>query len=409
MVAGGAVGGIAGGMAGEAGGQEDLTSEIANAEGKISLVEQEIAALKKAKADFDKITDPFEKQRFLNSKGLYKGNIDGNIKGLTTDGINAWDAQNAAALAKAEAEKAASKKELDGLKKQDAYRQMQKEQNPFFNAVRELGPSGAMVLAGAAATVLRIRGVGKSKAAVKVIEKDINDLLTNGPVKSLVKKGGAANQSRNRAVNMNEFYRRGGAPDNKLPFNYGPSGWKPNSKAVKPGSLYQPKTTTKMDDVGSQFLRPNDIKLLGVGVLDSVAIMPFVSGAEEELKKAEQDVANGNESIEALRRVEKAKTDLAMYQTIQRIGWGLAGGGALSLGYRYKLPRPDIRGAEDEVTAISDFLKSKAPPRAPRTPKALPPPTPQPPPVVGPSPQLMLPLLPPAPPPKKPKPKPKKP
>jgi hypothetical protein len=373
-------------------------------------VEQEIAALKKAKADFDKITDPFKKQEFLKAAGLYPGKVDGINSTNTTNGINAWDAKNAKALEKAEAEKAASKKELDDLRKQDAYRQMQKEQNPFFNAVRELGPSGAMVLAGAAATVLRIRGVGKSKAAVKVIEKDINDLLTNGPVKGLMKKGGAANQPRNRAVNMNEFYRRGGAPDNKLPFNYGPSGWKPNTKAAKPGSLYQPKTTTKMDDVGSQFLRPNDIKLLGVGVLDSVAIMPFVSGAEEELKKAELDVANGNESIEALRRVEKAKTDLAMYQTIQRIGWGLAGGGALSLGYRYKLPKPDIRGAEDEVTAIADYLKSKAPPRAPRGPKALPPPaTPQPPPVVGPSPQLLLPAPPPAAPPKKPKPKPKKP
>jgi hypothetical protein len=263
-----------------------------------------------------------------------------------------------------------------------------------------------MVLAGAAATVLRIRGVGKSKAAVKVIEKDINDLLTNGPVKGLMKKGGAANQPRNRAVNMNQFYRVGGAPENKLPFNYGADDYKPNPQRAKPGSLYQPKTTTKMDGVGSQFLRPNDIKLLGVGVLDSVAIMPFVSGAEEELKKAKEDVENGNESIEALRRVEKAKTDLAMYQTIQRIGWGLAGAGALGTAYRYKLPKPDIRGAEEEVAAISNYLKSIAPPKKPRAPRAISPP-PATPPVAGPPAQLLLPA--PPPPVKKPKPKPKKP
>jgi hypothetical protein len=405
MVAGGAAGGLAGSLGGDASAQEDLTAEMAKAEGQISAVEQEIAALKKAKADFDKITDPFKKQQFLKDRGLYPGTIDGNIKGATTEGINAWDRQNAAALAKAEADKAAGRKALDDLRKQDAYRQIQKEQNPFFDAVRELGPSGAALLGGVAATVLRMRGVGKSKQAVKVIEKDINDLLTNGPVKGLVKKGGAANQPRNRAVNMNQFYRRGGAPDNKLPFNYGPQGWKPNAKAAKPGSLYSRKTVEKMDDVGSSLLRPNDIKVIGSGLFESAAVTPFVIDAEKELKNAQDDVANGNESIEALRRVERAKTNLAMFQALQRAGLGVAAGGAISAAYRYKLPRPDIRGAEDEVTAISDFLKSKAPPKPPRAPRLQGPPAT--PPVAGPQSQLLLPA--PLPPRNVQKPKPKKP
>ena len=403
MVAGGAVGGIAGGVAGEAGGQEeDLTAEMNN-------TKKDIDDLNAALKTWDSL-DVMGKQRLLIQLGRVQSTYvdkngarrkfdDGTTGDRTEPLFKAYAQEKRDALEKAEAG-------LEALKKQSAYRQFQKEQNPFFDAVRELGPSGAMALAGAAATVLRIRGVGKSKAAVKVIEKDINDLLTNGPVKSLLKKGGAANTERNRAVNMNEFYRQGGAPDSKLPFNYGAAGYKPNPKAAKPGSLYSSKTTTKMDGVGSQFLRPNDIKVLGVGLLDSVAIMPFVSGAEEELKKAKEDVDNGNDSIEALRRVEKAKTDLAMYQTIQRIGWGLAGGGALGAAYRYKLPKPDIRGAEEEVAAIGGYLRSIAPPKTPRAPKALAPPaTPQTPPVAGPPAQLLLPA--PSPPLKKPKPKPK--
>jgi hypothetical protein len=403
MVAGGAVGGIAGGVAGEAGGQEeDLTAEM-------NSTKKDIDDLNAALKTWDSL-DVMGKQRLLIQLGRVQSTYvdkngarrkfdDGTTGDRTEPLFKAYAQEKRDALEKAEAG-------LEALKKQSAYRQFQKEQNPFFDAVRELGPSGAMALAGAAATVLRIRGVGKSKAAVKVIEKDINDLLTNGPVKSLLKKGGAANTERNRAVNMNEFYRQGGAPDSKLPFNYGAAGYKPNPKAAKPGSLYSSKTTTKMDGVGSQFLRPNDIKVLGVGLLDSVAIMPFVSGAEEELKKAKEDVDNGNDSIEALRRVEKAKTDLAMYQTIQRIGWGLAGGGALGAAYRYKLPKPDIRGAEEEVAAIGGYLRSIAPPKTPRAPKALAPPaTPQTPPVAGPPAQLLLPA--PSPPLKKPKPKPK--
>jgi len=394
MIAGGVVGGMAGTFAGQADAQaeEKLTADIGKAESQIATFEQEIADLKKAKSDFDKITDPFKKQRFLKDQGLYAGKIEGDIAGKTTEGINAWEKKNAEAQARAEEDLAAKKAELADLKKQAAYRQIQKEQNPFFDAVRELGPSGAAVLGGIAATVLRVRGVGKSKQAVKVIENDINDLLTKGDVKSLFKKGGAQNDRRNRAVNMNEFYRRGGTPDNKLPFNYGPSGWKSNPKAAKPGSLFKPETTTKMDGVGSQFFRPNDVKLIGAGVLDAALVTPFVEGAKEELKKAQLDVENGNESIEALRRVEKAKTNLAMYEAVQRFGLGLAAAGGLSAGYRYKLPRPDIRGAEDEVTKIADYLKSKAPAKPPRAPRVQPPSAT---PVAAPLNQLLLPLLPP--------------
>jgi hypothetical protein len=404
-VAGGAIGGIAGGVAGEAGGQEDLTAEM-------NSTKKDIDDLNAALKTWDSL-DVMGKQRLLiqlgrvqstyvDKNGVRRKFDDGTTGDRTEPLFKAYAEEKRAALQKAEAA-------LEDLKKQNAYRQYQKEQNPFLDAVRELGPSGAGILAGVAAGVLRYRAVGKSAKAAKVIEDDINDLLTNGPVKGLMKKGGADNKLRNRAVNMKDFYRKGGTAEDDLPFKYGPQGWKANPKPAKPGSLYTPKTTTKMDGVGSQFLRPNDIKIIGAGVLDSAMVRPFVADAEEELKKAQEDVENGNESIEALRRVEKAKTNLAMYQAIERIGWGVAATGALGMAYRYKLPKPDIRGAEDEVTAIADYLKSIRPPRASRGPKALPPPPAPPPPVAGPSPQLLLPLLPPAPPPKKPKPKPKKP
>jgi len=402
MVAGGVVGGVAGSLGGDAQAQEDLTAEISKAESQISTVEQEIADLKKAKADFDKMTDLKEKQTLLNALGLYNGDIDGKFKGLTIKAIETWDARNAAALKKAEDDLAAGKSTLSEMRKRDAQRQMQEEQNPFADALREFGPTGAAVLGGVAAGVLRARGVGKSAKAVKVIENDINDLLTTGPVKSLMKKGGAANTERNRAVNMNQFYREGSAPDNKLPFNYGPDGYKPNPRAAKPGSLFPRKELEKRDGIGSTLVRPADVKIIGTGLVESALVTPFVADAERELEEAELDAKNNKDSIEALRRVERAKTNLAMYQALQRAGWGVAAGGALSMGYRYKLPKPDIRGAEEEVAAITEYLRTKAPPKPTRPANALRPAAPPPPPVAAPSNQLLLPL---PPPPKKPKPK----
>jgi len=368
----GAATGAAVNLANDAGAQDDIAGEIRGAEGRIKSAQQEIASLKKAKSDFDKITDPFEKQRFLKAQGLYAGKIEGNIAGATTDGINAWDAKNAAAIEGAEKDLAASKSELTEMRKRDAQRQMQKEQNPFFDSLRELGPSGAGLLAGVAASVLRFRGVGKSAKAVKIIENDINDLLTSGPVKRLMAKGGANNQSRNRAVNMNQFYREGGAPDDKLPFKYGARGWSYNSNSAKPGTLFPKKHLEEMDGVGPSRVRQNDIKVVAAGLLDSAVVTPFVSNAETELNDAEADAKNNPDSVEAMRRVERAKTNLALFQGIQRLGWGVAGGGIISTAYKYKLPKMDIRGAEDEVTQIADYLKSQMPPKPPKSPTAIP-------------------------------------
>ena len=377
MVAGGATGGAVGALAGEASGQDDLTADIAK-------TRQEIEDLQAALKEWDKL-DVKGKQELLvklgrvqsyytNDKGKRVKFADGTTGDRTEAAFNAYVKDKTDALTTA-------RNDLIDFETRSAYREFQQEQNPFVDALRELGPSGAAIVGGVAATVLRARGVGKSKEAVKLIEADINDLLTKGPVKSLLKKGGAANTERNRAVNMNQFYRQGGAPEEKLPFVYGSSGWKVNPKKAPVGSLYTPKTTEKMDGVGSSVLRPFDVKVIGAGLFDAALVTPFVEDAKEELRKAQEDVEKGNESIEALRRVEKAKTNVAMYEALQRLGLGVAGAGVLGLGYRYKLPKPDIRSADEEVTAISDFLKANAPPKPPRAPRA---PRTQPPAVVGP-------------------------
>jgi len=373
VAAGGAAGGIAGGVAGEAVGQEDLT-------GKITETEQTIADLKKAMADLDKITDPFEKQRFLKAQGYYAGKIDGSIMGKTTEGIERWKGKKEADLKKAESER-------KDLVRRDALQSNRPD--PLMMALREYGP--AVLGIGALFGMKYMRG-GAAKASVKTAEaesKKLNRLITKGPVTGALNK-----RDENRFSNLNKLWQKGGASKEELPFKQDSVGnYKPNGKAKLPEELFADsgvwQTVTK-------YVKGKDVAIILGGGLDVAIAQPFIEKANENLTKAEA-AWNDTPSDETAKALEDAKNEVAAYTLLQRIGMGVAAGRVLGkFGGAYAKPMPNIPAAASEQAKLKQFIAGRRPPPQPRTPRGPPPAPPPAPPAAPPAPpsaQLPLPLI----------------
>jgi len=355
MVAGGAIGGIAGGVVGEAGGQEDLT-------GKITATEQTIADLKKAMADLDKITDPFEKQRQLKAAGYYAGKIDGNIAGKTTEGMVQLRAKREADLKKAEGE-------LKDLVRRDALQSNRPD--PLMMALRAYGP--AVLGIGALFGMKYMRG-GAAKASIQTAEaasNKLNKLITKGPVTGALNK-----RDENRFSNLNKLWQKGGASKDELPFKQDSVGnYKPNAKAKLPEELFADsgvwQTVTK-------YVKGKDVAIILGGGLDVAIAQPFIDKANENLTKAEA-AWNDTPSDETAKALEDAKNEVAAYTLLQRIGMGVAAGRVLgTFGGAYAKPMPNIPAAASEQAKLKQFIAGRKPPPKPRTPRRPPPPQPTP-------------------------------
>ena len=377
MVAGGAVGGLAGSLGGDANAQEDLTD-------KISQTEQTIADLKKAMADLDKITDPFEKQRFLKAQGYYAGRIDGDIAGKTTEGMERWKAKKEADLEKAEGER-------KDLVRRDALQSNRPD--PLMMALREYGP--AVLGIGALFGMKYMRG-GAAKASVATAEatsNKLNKLITKGPVTGAMNK-----RDENRFANLNKLWQKGGASKDELPFKQDGAGkYKPNAKAKLPEELFADsgvwQTVTK-------YVKGKDVAIILGGGLDVAIAQPFIDKANENLTKAEA-AWNDTPSDETAKALEDAKNEVAAYTLLQRIGMGVAAGRILgTFGGAYAKPIPNIPAAASEQAKLKQFIVSQKPPPKPRAkanppaPKPKPKPRPKPPvpPAAPPTSQLPLPL-----------------
>lgn len=346
MVTGGATG-VAVSLANDARAQqEDLAPKIAR-------TEQDIANLKKAMADFDAIKDPRAKQQFLKDAGFYAGKIDGNIAGKTTEGMERWKAKQEAAMAAAEAD-------MVELVRRDAYQK--NHPDPYMVALRDYGPTVAGFAALFGLKYLRGSAAKKSIMVAEAEAKNINRLITKGPVKSFVNK---ADQS--RPENLNTFWKKGGASVEELPFKQDSTGkWKPNPKAKPAHELFQDNGYWRAI---TKYVSGKDLSLILGGTIDAVGAQPFIDNANRKLKEAEEDWKN-NPSAETFKRVEDAQNEIAMYTLVQRLGIGLAGGRLIgSIGAGYAKPRPNIQAAATEQAGIKAYIASKKAPPKPRGPK----------------------------------------
>jgi hypothetical protein len=332
-------------MANDAGAQDDIS-------GKISATEQTLAGLNKTLADFEKLS-PAQKQQALKEAGYYAGKIDSNIAGKTTEAIQKWKADKAAAISKAESD-------LTELVRRNAFQKNRAD--PLTEGWREFGPTTVGLMA---ALGLKFARGSAAKASIPVAAAEankLNRLITKAPVTSMINKAGVS-----RPANLNMLWQKGGARADELPFKQDRSGkWQPNPKAKPADELFSEngvwQTITK-------YVKGKDLGIMLAGGADAIGMQPLIDKANRDLAAAEEDWKN-NPSDETFKRVEDAKNAITAYTLVQRIGIGVAGGRLLgSIGAGYAKPRPNIPAAATEQAALKQFIAGKKPPPKPRAPR----------------------------------------
>jgi hypothetical protein len=126
---------------------------------------------------------------------------------------------------------------------------------------------------------------------------------------------------------------------------------------------------------------PTDLFLIGGGGLEAALQYKFnVEKAKKELKDAEEAWEREKNGVNS-KRLERARSNLAIQQTIMRFGLGAATGGLVHAAItRYPRARPNMVGLSNERAALDSYLARNAPPPPAPRPTRPPPPTPPPPP-----------------------------
>lgn len=291
---------------------------------------------------------PEEKQQFLIDAGHYV-KPDGKIGKDSSEKIGQFTTATIA--------------ELDKLRPRLAELETEATQQAAYEAtapgekrelLREFGWIPAT--AGAIALGALTRGGAVKKAAIAAAKKaaDADALLMPGVA---VGKGvGNPKGLTSRAANLNEFWLRGGA-DDAVPFTYAPkTGWKSRPKSMEPSQLFPDENTGI-----SKFIKPNDVKAIGSGTVETGLSGVGWAGAEAELKAA-QEAVDEAPTEKNLARLERARDLVAITSGAFRMGLGFsASRGLASLAKPYQHVRPNVPGAEAERALLLDYIRGLGP------------------------------------------------
>lgn len=365
ILAGGGLGSVAMMDANDAMAQE-RASELESA--RAELEELERASERVRSVDASNPGAVQDLQEFLQSNGFY--NRDSQGRGVRPDG--AWGDGTSRAQSEYLAQNRGDQervrarlRELEVAENERAARV-----SPAVQGLREFAPTAVGLAAVLAGKGFRGRAVRHADEALSRRITDINSLVGSRAPTMAWSNAGISERAR-RAGNINEFWRQGGAPSGSEPFVLrqgatGP-GFAANKRGVTPvGDLYPEPQPGPVGWLGNQ-VRAQDMAVTGVAAAEAGASTIALEHATAELRRAEE-AAQANPTEANLRRVEDARTMVAILQTTQRAGAGFAlgrMGGALM--HPYARMRPNVAGAEAEMMMLSRALTR---PRAPR-PKGL--------------------------------------
>ena len=204
---------------------------------------------------------------------------------------------------------------------------------------------------------MRGRGgaVAKSKATAQAAEKRANALVNTKPIAPTSITG--PNSINERAPNMNEFWRLGGAGDN-VPFKTKKDGtWVPRPNAAEPSQLYKPNQNP---------FRTSDVGWIGGGLGEAALSTQYLEESKSALKEARADADRYKEKgdiagyEDAMARVRQRETEAAVFTTLQRLGLTVAGGRFIgSLKSPYASARPNVRDADVEQGLVKQGIRKK--------------------------------------------------
>ena len=406
-----------------ASGGQTAQADTGDAQGRIDELTQSQTAAQQLITEYEQglkafeALSPLEKQRFLKDNG-FKGEdgkvltLDGGTGDNTTFAINNYKAEIEQATAAAKAERELFRKQINDVRVSLA-EQDEKPSNPWVDKGLEIGTYAAAIYAAHRVRGMAVKG---SEKAARGVEANANALLTRLPVppetprktllsrvpivgdkqKARIKKETtAANKAqfateerlagRNvppissnptsenglpvRTANLGEFDRRRAAGD------FGPAG---------PVSRFMEPVTSR--------IRPGDASLMAAGATDAYVMEGMlektradISAEEKRLDEARKanDGAGDPIRIQVSRdRLKELRNIETTFTVLQRVGVGLAIGGAIATTHgRYAKPQPRFEAAERERDLINRAMAPPPPPanalaptapapRQPRTPPA---------------------------------------
>jgi hypothetical protein len=334
---------------------------VADTQGGITKLQSQLEMLQ------DPNGDPSEKQRILKLRGHdlgkygpKKDGIDGVIDTKTIAAINGEAAKIEAAIAreeakleKAQAEEAAARKDVTREQMRQSLVDAEKGiGSPMFKTAADL-TSGAAFLGGIYLAG-RARGgaVKEYTKSARTAATNANRLLNSGRYRADATIG--PNSANVRAANLNEFWKQGGAKS-KVPFTADDLGQLSARKGAKePSQLF--KAPRYLD---------NDKKFIIATAIESQATKAAADhfGKEAEEAQKEMDAAYAANDRVAYDAAVKARNLAAggetFFRVLERLGYGLAAGRALSGLKKYPAVNANIKAAEAERNLILQGLQKQ--------------------------------------------------
>lgn len=347
-LSGAAQGGVIGGAAGYAGQADASESNALLEQARARVSELESITIPQIESDLraleDPNADPMEIQRILQRRGFYDGKIDGVIGPQTRQALiqNRNDMRASIDAYRRELETARGR--VAQLEEQAAF---ERTQAPAWKEMaREAGPLGGVLIGAAVGGLTRGRAVRSQLAKANTLAREANALLGSGPVS---KSWTGANGLNQRVANVNQFWRLGGAGEN-VPFKTTPHGnLAPRAKPVEPSNLYKKPPRFSGTDIG----------VIGGGLTESGVSQFAYMDAKKELAAAQAAVEKEpNEANRA--RLERARDQVAIWDTMRRMGLLVAGGRAAGAFKKpYHAPPANIAAAEAERALLLKTIRDR--------------------------------------------------
>ena len=344
------------------------TKRVADVDAKIIRLQDELDLLERAYAQ-DPTVDAKRVQLILEARDFDLGpkGPDGRIGPDTRIAIKGNIAKIEGEIAKQQTERSkAEEAEATALQTaKNAERQaklnaMQAKNEP--NMVLDIASKVAMLagLAGGVYWAKRGRGgaVAKSAPAAKAAAARANALLNS---KKLTTAKSGPNSLNQRAANINEFWKQGGA-GRKVPFQVDASGnWTDKPGAMEPAQLFNPKWY--------QQYRNDDVLYMVTAAVDVGGSRAGINYLNDEIKKVETEYKTyeTKDDYASMERKQSEKTRLeglrTMLQITEKVGGGYLLGRAVGSPLMpYAKVNASVKAAEAQRASL---LQKMNPPKKP--------------------------------------------
>lgn len=191
------------------------------------------------------------------------------------------------------------------------------------------------------------------------------------PLAPRTRAGRVPDETSARFAAINDFWQAGGARG-RVPFRSTKTGWveRAGSRASRspprlPRLGAQQARPTGQVEPGELFphqaerLRLNDILAMGGGATESAIAHGWLQQAKQDVEEARANVERDPHNELYRKQLRELETLVATLETVENAGRGYVGGRLFGLTHTYPRSQPNIRRAEEELSALRQYLRPK--------------------------------------------------